>query len=243
METLSPILGISFLICGCLLTLVDGLSAVSLSVFIFLFTGPDDFDFGLIPIFTIVWGWYKVLLPSQNKAARAAMADLLHNIFRITCIVSSMVGGILGVSMLPEKYVGTGSIQKELDRGAAGAKVAPTNEKEGEGGAAHAQPKKMSDAEKIIKLRCKIVAVVAIMCLYLVYDIVTAIGVVRHIIPPFCDGKNAFIRLISLMQVLLVFCITKVFPIKKPDVKGRTGQMGTTKVTATGSTEVESTGQ
>lgn len=175
--------------------------------------------------------------------------------------------------MLPEKYVGTGvylgnvhavlstiifillvilttytwtlgkSIQKELDRGAAGAKVAPTNEKEGEGGAAHAPPKKMSDAEKIIKLLWKIVAVVAIMCLYLVYDIVTAIGVVRHIVPPFCDGKNAFIRLISLMQVLLVFCITKVFPIKKPDVKGRTGQMGTTKVTTTGSTEVESTEQ
>ncbi|GMI09717.1 hypothetical protein TrVE_jg2923 [Triparma verrucosa] len=216
-------------------------------------------------IFTIVWGWYKVLLPSQNRAAKAAKADLLHNIFRITCIASTMIGGVLGTMLLPEKYAGTGvylgnvhavlrtvifillvilttytwtlgkSIQTELDRGAAGAKVAPTPAE----GDKKEPKKKKTDAEKIIVMIYKIVAVVVVMCLYLVYDIVTAINVVRHIVPPFCEGKNAFIRLISLMQILLCLCITYVFPVKKPDVKGRTGMMGTTKVTTTGSTEVE----
>jgi hypothetical protein len=59
-------------------------------------------------IFTIVWGWYKVLLPSAGRAAAIKKADLVHNVFRVTCIVANMVGGILGTVLLPEKYKGTG---------------------------------------------------------------------------------------------------------------------------------------
>jgi len=222
-------------------------------------------------IFTIVWGWYKVLLPSAGRAAAIRKADLVHYVLRITCIVANMIGGVLGTALMPEKYKGTevylgnvhailrtvvtiliiiltlftknlgNNIQKELAKDAAGAKVAPTNSDDSVG---TKKKKKKSDAEKIYFMVNKIIMVIAAMVLYLIYDIVTAIGVVRHITPPFCEPKNLFVELVSMMQVVIAAAITYVFPIERPDHKGRSGQMETTKVgtTVTESTTTTSTG-
>ena len=99
--------------------------------------------------------------------------------------------------------------------------------------------KEKSDAEKIGGMVNTIIGVVVAMLLYLVYDIATAVGVVRHIHPPLCGGKNTFLFLINIMQVVIVSAITYVFPVKKPDQKGKTGQMGTTKVESSTSTTRE----
>ena len=76
--------------------------------------------------------------------------------------------------------------------------------------------------------------IMAIILLYLVKDIKDSIGVVRHVDPPLCAAKDAFVRLPTFIQLLASSAVSYVFPVKPPDKKGKTGMMGTT-VTSTSS--------
>jgi len=66
-------------------------------------------------LFTIVWGWYKVLLPSADKAAKVKKADQIHTAFRCFAIGANMAAGVLGTVLIPDKYKGTGVTDGECE--------------------------------------------------------------------------------------------------------------------------------
>jgi len=165
------------------------------------------------------------LLSSSLSNTRFARAGNIHaaarTILFVLCCILTIFANHLGHN-----------IQRQLAEGAGKTKVAPDVAK-GEGPIVKKKAEK-TDAEKILGMVRKTVGVVSFMMLYFIYDIAGSVGRVRHITAPFCGGKDIWFRLTSVMQLLVFTAITIVFPVKKPDSKGKTGMMGTTR-TGTGS--------
>jgi hypothetical protein len=89
--------------------------------------------------------------------------------------------------------------------------------------------KKKGDDEKIAVMIKWTIGVNFIVLAYLILDIKRSIGLYRHVTEPFCDPKQLFVRLNSVIQLLSTSSVTYIFPVKKPDAKtGKTGMMGTT---------------
>jgi len=63
-------------------------------------------------------------------------------------------------------------------------------------------------------------------------DISKSIGKYRLVTEPFCGPKDLFVRLPSFIQLMVIAMITKVFAVKPPDSKGKTGMMGTSVVSS-----------
>jgi len=59
-------------------------------------------------LFTLVWGWHKILLPSKDKAQNIIKADKMHTAARLIIVASELVFGVLSIVTLPEKYKNAG---------------------------------------------------------------------------------------------------------------------------------------
>lgn len=195
-----------------------------------------------------------------DRAAKVAKADMVHTIFRVTSLASEVGFGIASVLSLSEAeseagvYNGTFhgisriimwflaaalvgiiariglKIKGMLASGGAKAtaKVAPDGKGE------EKKVKKKSDEEKIAYMVKWTVGIMFMVLLYLVKDIRDSMGLVRHVDPPLCASKDAFVRLPSFIQILATASCSYVFPVKKPESKtGKTGMMGTTVMQST----------
>lgn len=214
-------------------------------------------------LFTIAWGWYKVILPTTDKAKKVARADKVHTVFRLISVFSEIGFGAASVLSLSEDEAKAGiyngtfhgisriimwiiaamllgmirhiglKIKGMLASGGAKTsnKVAP--EKEG----APKEKKKQSDEEKIAYMVKWVTGIMVVVLLYLIKDIMDSIGKVRHVDPPLCAAKDAFVRLPSIIQIFASAACSYVFPVKKPDQKGKTGMMGTTVMTSSTATD------
>eukprot|EP00520_Triparma_pacifica_P018428 CAMPEP_0118653124 /NCGR_PEP_ID=MMETSP0785-20121206/11671_1 /TAXON_ID=91992 /ORGANISM="Bolidomonas pacifica, Strain CCMP 1866" /LENGTH=334 /DNA_ID=CAMNT_0006545661 /DNA_START=247 /DNA_END=1251 /DNA_ORIENTATION=+ len=211
-------------------------------------------------LYTIAWGWYKVILPKTDKAKKVARADKIHTLFRCISLFSEVGFGIVAIIVLDEKDAEAGvyngtlhgisrvimwvcaamlvyfithiglKIKNMLATGGSKAKVAP------EASGAPKEAKKKTDEEKIAHMVKWTLGIMGLVLLYLIKDIKDSMGVVRHVIEPLCSAKNAFVRLPSFIQLLASYACCYVFPVKPPDKKtGKTGMMGTTVTTTTSS--------
>jgi hypothetical protein len=59
-------------------------------------------------LFTISWGWYKVILPTTDKAKKVAQADKIHTACRLMAIFSELGFGIASVTTLSEEDANAG---------------------------------------------------------------------------------------------------------------------------------------
>ena len=142
-------------------------------------------------LYSVSWGWYKVLLPNTDKAAKVKQADLFHNIFRIITVLVEGGAGVLGVFMLDDEYANAGvysgnvhgisrailfvlcifltgflaimgnNIKKQLASGGAVAPAAPAAPAPGE-----KKVKKKGDDQKIAKMVKSTLVVMVIVQLY-----------------------------------------------------------------------------
>ena len=214
-------------------------------------------------LYSIAWGWHKVLLPSVDKAANIAKADKIHTILRVLTLCSCGGFGILAAFVLPDEYKETGvfngtfhainrlfmfiaaagllkfivdmgnNIKNALKAGASKPQVAPAPTEVEK--PADKKPAVKTDADKIGGMVKAVIKVMIVVQLYLLYDIAISAGKVRHIEPPLCGAKNLFVRIPSIVQLFVLAAVTYVFPVKKPDNKGKTGMQGTTVTTTSSS--------
>ena len=155
-------------------------------------------------LFTITWGWYKVLLPSVDKAAKIKRADLIHDLARVLLLCSSFGFGILAAFILPEDYNDSGvysgnfhccnravvmilscgvlienvrignKIKNQLAAGASKAKVAPE-------GTAGKKTKELTDADKIGNMVVWVIRIMFISTIYFSYGVAISVGKFRYI--------------------------------------------------------------
>jgi hypothetical protein len=195
----------------------------------------------------------QVLLPTTNRAENVKKADRIHTVLRTATVFTEGFSGVLAVVLLPEDYSNAGvyvgtwhgisravlwflcvalmtfiykmgtSIKNALANGGQ-KKVAP------EPAAGEKVVKKKGDDEKIAGMIKWTIGIMCIVLVYLLLDISRSIGKYRFVNEPFCEAKALFVRLPSIIQLGTALAVTHVFPVKKPDVKGKTNMMGTTVV-------------
>lgn len=60
-------------------------------------------------LFTLLWGWYKIVLTPTEKKVKGARADLAHNCARILIVFLEVISAVLAVTVgLDEEYADAG---------------------------------------------------------------------------------------------------------------------------------------